>query len=260
VYCNRDYKIFENFQRHHLCCEFFHKTRKERCLQKEEFETLPSQRDLFRIVQDLVIRCNHLEKEVHSLKDAANRKKRKEVVEYLNQIVAPEMTFKEWSANQPIEFHHLQCVFEYNLTEGIKLCIDDYMKNDPLGIPNVEKKSQELLKYAHIPISAFEQNPNVFYIYDSSGSNASPLWKRMEGDVFERWISTLSHKFLQYFIEWQSDNLSQQSTDKDKEENILYMIKVNGGRNPLHDKERRISELRKWLFSKIKRGSLVEMV
>jgi hypothetical protein len=50
--------------------------------------------------------------------------------------------------------------------------------------------------------------------------------------------------------------------EKDKEDNIMYMIKVNGGRNPQHESEKRITELRKWLFTKIHIhcSSMIEIV
>jgi hypothetical protein len=253
IYCNREYKIFDNFKKHNICCEFFHKTRKERCNQTECFENLPSQRDMFRIIQDLAIRCERLENEVRSLKGTVSTKRRKEIVEYLNHIAVPNTTFKEWVSKQTIEFQHLECVFEYNLTEGIKLCIQESLEQ------SVHISSKH--KYENIPIAAFEQKPNIFYIYDCSGQ-ISPQWKRMDNEIFERWITTLSHRFLQYFIEWQSDNLDKLTSEKDKEDNIMYMIKVNGGRNPQQESEKRITELRKWLFTKIHIhcSSMIEIV
>jgi hypothetical protein len=246
LYCDREYKIFDNYRKHQIPCEFFHKTRKERCQDRESLENVPSQRAMLRIIQDLALRCNRLETEVRNLKNVVASKKRKEVVEYLNHLPSPEMTFQNWTEQQNIEFHHLECVFEKNLTEGLKMCIGDQIPENALKLT--------------IPISAFEQRPGVMYIYDDSDN--IPTWKKMEAEVFEKWITTLSHRFLQYFIEWQSDNLDRLSTDQDKEDNIMYMIKVNGGRNPVLEKERRISELKKWLFSKIQIpiASFVEIV
>jgi hypothetical protein len=207
---------------------------------------------MFRIIQDLAIRCERLEHEVRSLKGTISTKRRKEVVEYLNHIACPGITFKEWVSSQIIENHHLERVYEYNLTEGIKICIQEALDRNL----SVSKN-----KYENIPISAFEQKPNVFYIYDCSGGGVSTQWKRMDNEIFERWINTLSHRFLQYFIDKQSDNLDT-LTEKDKEDNILHMIKVNGGRNPHIENEKRIVELRKWLFSKIHIhcSSMVEII
>jgi hypothetical protein len=128
---------------------------------------------------------------------------------------------------------------------------------------SLEKNSTDaiLLKSAsQNPICAFEQRPGQFYVYDASGNATS--WKRMEPDVFDHWMTTLSHRFLQYFIEWQTSNLAHLTSEKDKEDNINQMIKVNGGRNPTAEKDRRTAEIRKWLFSKIQISSksLVEFV
>jgi hypothetical protein len=262
VYCNREYKLEENYKRHYICCEFFHKTRKERCQERAEVENMPTQKELVCIVRDLVIQVNELKREVRSLKSATANRTRKEVVEYLNLLTTPVTTFKSWIASQSIEFSHLECVFEYSLTEGLKMCIEDHLQlntKDEANLQRNAKETKEYLKSIQLPICAFESKPNQFYIYDMSGTVSS--WKRMESDLFERWISTLSHKFLQYFIEWQTDNLPTMASEKDKEDNILYMIKVNGGRNPSLDKEKRIAELKKWLFSKIqvRISSLVEI-
>lgn len=256
-YCNSEYKVFENYNRHYRGCEFFHKTRREREQDRQEYVSLPSQKEMFRLLQDLTLTCNQLKKEVQHLKHIVGSKRRKEVVDYLNQAPAPEYTFDQWIRSQTIEFHHLECVFETNLTEGLKRCIAESLNKETTPDATTAKG---LLKYTQIPICAFEQRPNQFYIYDTSGSSTN--WKRMEHDQFDRWISTLSHRFLQYFIEWQAEQLSRIPSEEEKTDIITYMIKVNGGLNPKTDKDRRISELKKWLFSKIQipAGSLVEIV
>jgi hypothetical protein len=206
---------------------------------------------LFRILQDVVLRLDRAETELHTLKKAQSSKNKKEIAEYLNQLSPPAIPFREWTAKQTIEKHHLECVFENNLTDGIKMCIEEYM-----GEP------ASSLKSINIPICAFEQRPNIFYVYGVSDENGTDpnSWKRMDNAEFERWIASLSHKFLVSFTEWQNQNTIE--TEKVIENNMMYMRKIYGGHNRALEKERRIVELKKWLFSKIhiSANSFVEIV
>jgi hypothetical protein len=224
-----------------------HKSKRERVKEQLDAKMMLSYEEICQTIHDLVAKNERLEAKVRRLENRDATKRRKEVVEYLNHSVVPEMSFKEWTRGQTVNFRHLETVFETSLTDGIKMCIEEHLSSKSL------------------PICAFEQRVNTFYIYDSSGSTSAespPIWKRMENDVFERWVVVLSHRFMPCFIEWQMQNKDRINTEEEKLENIMRMMKVNGGRNPGSEKERRIQELKRWLFSKIQvsTSSLVEIV
>ena len=74
-------------------------------------------------------------------------------------------------------------------------------------------------------------------------------WKVLSNERLIKWIGSISHKLLQEFTKMQYANIDIiMSNDTERDKNITFMIKMNGGK--VSD-ERRCSEIRKWLMSKI---------
>jgi len=215
-YCNKSYKVKENYDKHLICCEFFYRARHNA---QDADEPLPSQRQLFRIVQELTIKCSNLEKDVARLKTATSSRTKHEIMDILHSAHVPSIYFDAWIKAFVVEISYLEDVYKYDLTFGIKSCLKATL--------NINS-----------PICAFIRKPNKFYIYQGE-------WRIVTPDEFDKMIQTLCHLFLRKF---NNEQLTQ-FENSDKDLMIINMIKINGGLNTNGESRRR--DIRKWLFAQI---------
>jgi hypothetical protein len=143
------------------------------------------------------------------------------------------MNFIEWSKNIHVEQSHLEIVFQDDLTEGMKECI----------------KSAYSKSKINIPIRAFTQKQNTLYFYNNSDETPDIYsWKIMTNDDIDKFISILSYKFLQEYMKFQRSIMDQIENDETTKENhIIYMIKINGGKC---SDDRRRNEIKKIMYLK----------
>jgi hypothetical protein len=139
----------------------------------------------------------------------------------------------------------MKCVFDRDLTDGIKSSIGNY----------IEKEGRKPR-----PIRCFIQKPNVFYVYSRNHGKEStdePSWRIMDNAQMQTMVIHIAQLFLRVFLSWQKQQQEQDASSFHEEEGaednttdkmLMNMIKINGARTP---DEKRVCELKKWLFPKI---------
>lgn len=244
-YCHHHWKLKKEYDKHISCCNYFYNLRRNpRPEMDENGVKIPSHKELFRYVQELSLKCERLEKEVIRLKANMNTKQKKMITDWLNQPQhIPKFTFEEWSKTMLIGESALQIVFKRDLTEGIRHVIQELLH---------ENKTNPAK-----PIRAFSQKPGFIYIYSKGEWCSSPTeeakWKIMSNEELDNFIVMISQMFLRCFIIWQRSN-SDTNTDNDsnevkKEQEMNYLIKINGGMRS--STEKRNMEIKKWLMTYI---------
>ena len=73
-YCKRNYKEKFNYDRHLLCCEFIFKSRREQNNEADLLAPIPTQREMYQLIQHMSIRIDKLEKDNQRLQQVAKRK------------------------------------------------------------------------------------------------------------------------------------------------------------------------------------------
>jgi len=235
-YCNRYFKFNNLYEQHTVSCKFFVRSKAQHNCDSVAHETLPSPQEQFKLIQHLTLKVASLEKEMIKLKGITVSRKRKVILEWLNSPSGPKppTPFNLWCKNTDVIFEHLQSVFEYDITEGMKLSIRDYCaKNIP------------------IPVCAFTQKPGTIYIWSYTEDDITCIkWRILDAITYSKWIDRVSHRFLETFLKWQMVNAHTiRATDEDKDQNISNMRKINGCGHNYEEKRR--GELRKWIFSHI---------
>ena len=242
-YCNRAFKFRDLFDQHIITCEYFYKKRREKDRDLETFEHLPTQQELYKLVQQLSVQCCKLQKDVDRMKNTSSRTTKKSIIETLNSSTTPmpAHSFEEWvMVKREIKPEYLECVFKEDLIAGIQMYITDLVDSEK----------------TNMPMRTFT---NVIYVYSGGGvapSNSDsgnaeqsivlqkPAWKIMENALFERLITRVSHRFLQEYSNFQQDNMVKiYSNEDENDKNIIYMMKITGGKMSF---EKRCSELKKW--------------
>ena len=246
-YCNRNFKFKDLFDQHTVTCEYFYKKKRDRDRETESFEQLPTQQELYKLVQQLTVQCCKLQKDVDRLNSNSNVNRRKYIIESLNNYskVTSVSIYDDWiKIKNPIKPYYLERVFQEDLTDGIKTYISDLI----------------LLEKATFPIRSFTQKPNVIYgfcanVQEPDKEFKPPSWKILTIEQFGKWIMRISHSLLQAFVTFQTENVEKiNSSESEKDKNIIFMIKINGGK--ISD-ERRWHDIKKWIIPKIASPDIV---
>ena len=152
-YCGKTFRQKFNYTRHVLPCEFFSKTKKEQDYEIDNSQPLPSQRDMFSLMQHMILRIDKLEKENSRLKTNNSMRKIK-VLDYLNKesYDKPFYCLTDWIRYVilPDVKNYLEVVFENDLLTGItNLLTNNILNSDKM-----------------VPFAGFQCDKNTFYVYD----------------------------------------------------------------------------------------------
>ena len=266
-HCNRTFYIEDNYTKHVICCKFFHQTRAQRDVDTDmSIDPLPSPRQQYRLIQELMVRNNELSGEVAKLKDMMQRRNRKIVLDLLSHPAnRPLQTFTQWTQSLQVSPAHLDAVFDFDLLTGMKRCIGDSIAK---------------ILIHDLPLRTFVEKPNMFYIYDThvsaciqvdtSGSKPPHLaadttttttatristtgaakWYNMNAAEFSKWVTNVfAHRFLQAFTVWKTEQMH--TIDRKNERLMDIMMRYSHkvlGYGPNSD-DKRAGDVRRWLHS-----------
>jgi len=241
VFCHHTWRVQRDYDKHLNCCEYFYHLRRTPQPEMDEHGIrIPSHRELFKYVQDLSTRLERTEKELSKLKSSIGMRQKKEILVWLNQPnQLPPKTFEEWFKDIEVNESHVLCVGERDLTIGMQTAIQHFLDT-------CDRK--------RLPIRTFTQKPGVFYIYTRDRETEEPSWRIMHNDKIDLMLLHLSQQLLREFLKWQKKQANETERDADRE--ILFMMKINGNRT---SSEKRIQEIRKWLFPKLEENLRVVM-
>ncbi len=90
--------------------------------------------------------------------------------------IVPSLPFIEWARSIHILPTHLQCVFEYGLTEGIKMCLRDQLDSPDIPMHSIDQRT-------------------TMYIYDKTR-----VWKQLLCDDFNTCIHIITSAFMRAYL------------------------------------------------------------
>jgi hypothetical protein len=214
--------------------------------------TIPSQTEMFKMILDLTEKVELLteknkvfQKEINNLKNATNRRFKRDLLEYLQNFPPPKYAFKEWLKQTfSVDLKHLYLVFENDLIDGMKSFLEDKIKKE--GIAN-------------LPIRFFKEKPDNIFIYTTSPPTTtttqqqeqSPVyeWKMCLKTEFSQILDYLNHEFMKTYYTWQKENEHKVVSFDEKDIIVAYSLKINGGNKAKQERTR--AELQKWFLLKI---------
>jgi hypothetical protein len=191
--CKKEYTRKSSLDKHKVLCEYKSKSKLEQQVAVEEAADKPTYDQLVQIVQQLSIKYVKMEEKMTEMQQYIDRKKKKmDVIAWLNAHVKPTVGFLEWVESflsvEPAHFLHLlkpeitifeslQEVFEYNLFKADFVC----------------------------PLKCFAQKNGVFYICELSDTNTS-LWREVENTDFVFLLKRVQKKLIGELSEWRKEN------------------------------------------------------
>jgi uncharacterized protein YeeX (DUF496 family) len=194
TYCGKGYKTKTYLEKHIVLCEITHQSKRygSSFVDYEE-EELPPPKKMFQLLLELGQKYSKLEEKVEEMnKWMAKKKKKINVLEWLNQYSTPEDTFENIIHKIIIIDDDIEYLFEHTFHDTL----NEIFVRSIYG--NIENNTS-------IPICAFIQKTNIFYIYDHieyNNTNSEKKWHEIPKDIFKRFLNKIQMKLTKTFCEW----------------------------------------------------------
>jgi hypothetical protein len=239
-FCEHIYRQKFNYDRHVVCCEFLHKSQKERDYETDmEQDKIPSQREMYQIMQTMSLKIQKLEAEVKKMKQIQNKKM--DLVEWLNnQGKQPDQVFYHWLRTKVYSKIKdvLEVVYTTDLLKGCK---------DLFKLIISESKQEEL------PIRAFENKENCIYIYveKSDTLRKECHWIKISNTEFDKILGKIDEQFILNFrVHWYEPNKDKMDKEVYKDMYVRNYAKVLGTER-MSDTARH-NQIRQYLYDILK--------
>jgi hypothetical protein len=228
--CLKSYSSKIYYDRHISLCSILQKTKKERTLDVEKNQDIPSIDSLYEVIKTLLLEQEKMRKEIDNLKRfVAVKKKQIDVFEYLNKTVQPNQTFTNWV--KQLEFTN----------EDLEVLLDETYYNSmhkyfEKVFGNLDEENKE------IPLRAFTEKQNILYIYDFEILNnhkythnedhsenepeqiQSLKWIKLTDNHWKILVKHITTLLFDKFKEWQDEN--EERFDDDEGLSIRYHLNV----------------------------------
>ena len=208
AFCLREYKIKVYFDRHVAACELLRKSTSDRNDDVEKNADIPDVRKLYEMVLVLAQKNKALEEKVEELsKYVAIKKKKLHVKEWLDQNYSIIQTFDSFMLTKNLTRDDYKTVCKYDYIEGITMILKTMFPID---------------SESTLPIRAFDQKDNTFFVKNDDG------WNTMSTTELEGLIASIGKQLMTMFVSWQEANKHRLTQDSYIEEYMDILQKMLG--------------------------------
>jgi len=223
-------KSKDNFEYHKKLCKYMRKSSEEQQIGNYYSDTKihPSYEAMAQYIFHLTKKYEDLEQKFTKLQQSVITTRRKSIQEYLDELPDPTETFQKWVksieiTDKTVESFKNSCDIKHTIQLQLESSLFD---------ANDDK-----------PLLAFSQRQNTLFLYDNTKKDNTKEWRTMTTEEFQNFIEKIrrkiSIKFSIYMREQDTSNY------QDEEKRASYTKNLNS------IKPNSISELKKWLYSKI---------
>lgn len=193
IHCGKSYKKRTNLDKHVILCELLNKSKKTFSLEIEEDEDIPSQRKMFEILLELGNKFNRIEEKVDELNKWVVKKKKKiNVIEWLNTNIKPEIKFENLIEKIIITDDDVKYLFENSFADSLNYIFSRNIYN---------------LSENEYPIFAFVQKRNIFYIYEAG-------WIELSRENLIKFLNKVHMKLFRVFSKHKKENADKIREDE----------------------------------------------
>uniref|UniRef100_A0A6C0KS27 Uncharacterized protein n=1 Tax=viral metagenome TaxID=1070528 RepID=A0A6C0KS27_9ZZZZ len=192
IICNKKYTKKSSLDKHKILCEFKTKTKREIKIDNEEQDDIPTYSQLVKIVQESTLKMIKMEDKIIELEKWVQKKKKKlNVISWLNDNINPTIGFLEWvNVQLNVKEHHFENLMENTLFSTVQKIFEDNLSSND-DIVN--------------PICCFTQKMGIFYICEFN-EDAKPLWKQLVLNDMVLILKTIQNRLLKVLTKWKLDN------------------------------------------------------
>jgi hypothetical protein len=236
IVCNKQYTRKSSLDKHKILCDFKTKTKREHQIEIEELGDIPSHSQLVKIVQELTLKLVKMDEKMEQMQKWVDRKKRKlNVISWLNTNVEPTIGFLEWvNTSLIVKPEHFENLMENSLFHTIQQVFED----------NLGEKSDFIY-----PIRCFSEKIGIFYICDKKADGSSD-WKQIELKDMVLILKTIQNRMIRELTKWKSEN--QHKFDDNDKISTLFNKAVIKLMNMSFTQDATLSRIRNGLYTYLK--------
>lgn len=234
--CNKQYTRKSSLEKHKILCDFKMKTKREHQIDFEELGDVPTHNQLVKIVQELTLKMIKMEEKMENMQKWAERKKRKlNVVMWLNSNLIPTIGFLEWvNTCLIVKPEHFENLLENTLFHTIQQIFEE----------NLCEKTDFIY-----PISCFTQKNGMFYICDKK-EDGTPEWRQLVLSDMILILKTIQNGMIKELSKWKAEN--QHKFDDNDKISILFNKAVIKLMNISFSQDSNLSRIKNGLYNYLK--------
>lgn len=188
-HCNKEYKTRKNLEKHLLLCEIFYNSKTTRLLDDDD-APIPSPKKMYQLLVELSQKYNRLEEKVDEINKWVIKKKKKiNVLEWLNTNITPETIFENIIDKIIVTDEDIEFLFNNTFMDTLNKIFTRTFNT------HFQKEEKE-----YIPIFAFTQKVNMFYIYNTT--NLETKWIELNRENLIRLMNKIHMKISKAFYNW----------------------------------------------------------
>ena len=194
TYCGKSYIKKISLDKHVIICELLNNSKKSTVV--EDDDEIPSQKKMYQILLELGNKFNKLEEKVDDLNKWVVKKKKKiNVIEWLNTNITPEIKFDSLIEKIIITQDDVLYLFDNSFADTLNQIFSRNIYN---------------LSESEYPIFAFIQKQNIFYIYE----NEEAGWTELNREKIVKFLNRVHMKLLKVFGEYKKMNAEKIRVDE----------------------------------------------
>jgi len=183
-YCGKTYKSKTNMDKHIILCELLYKSKRS----VEEDEEALSLKKMYIMLLELGKKYNSLEEKVNEFnKFVINKKKKINVLEWLNTNIHPQILFEKLYEKIIINDEDINFVLSNSFNDTVNEIFSRTIYN--------------VNEYGEYPIFAFVQKSHMFYIYDKINEDKIG-WQELTREKLIGFLSRVHMKLYKSFCDW----------------------------------------------------------
>lgn len=194
-FCDKKYTRKSSHDRHIIVCKILQQSKREKICDLEESTNLPTYKQLYNIVQELGLKYSILETKMEEVQKWVDKKKKKlNVIQWLNTNSIPSHSYEEWISSIVINKKEIEILLEDSLVKTFTTVLQNNL--DTFTTNN--------------PIACFSEKANMLYIYEKDKE-----WIHFESPQFVILIKKIHSKIFSALFEWKNQNKEKiQNEDK----------------------------------------------
>ena len=234
--CNKHYTRKSSLDKHKILCDYKLKTPREHQIEYEELGDVPNHDQLVKIVQELTFKLIKMEEKMQEMQKWVDKKKKKlNVISWLNTNVAPTIGFLEWINTSFVVLpEHFENLMEHNLFHTIQQ-VFEY---------NLQKKEDFIY-----PIRCFVEKVGVFYIAEKKPDGTAE-WKQLELPNMILILKVFHKCMIRELTKWTLDN--QHKFDNDSRMSDIFNKAVIKLMNLTFTQDANLSRIKNGLYNYLK--------
>lgn len=194
VHCGKSYVKKTSLDKHIIICELLNNSKSSTVVENEE--DVPSQKKMYQILLELGSKFNKLEEKVDELNKWVVKKKKKiNVIEWLNTNITPEIKFDSLIEKIIIVQEDVKYLFDNSFADTLNHIFSRNIYN---------------LSESEFPIFAFIQKTNIFYIYENEAAG----WMELNREKIVKFLNRVHMKLLRVFSEYKKANADKLRDDE----------------------------------------------